>query len=490
MWLKSPRIVTAAALAVALASLSLAPPSSILASRSTTSPSPGSWSRLSKAQESTTAAMLRTSNGHNLIAWQVHPRLKFSYDLAELSPTGGLAVGTKDIFAGHDWTGNSGTPVLLMDGGKPLIVFSGQESLSGKYSNGCVVGALRSGSTWVLQPWTLSLGCTFANVGFGGATITKTGVLSADWGGGTLNYRVGASPSIPATTPDKEIKTSGDTEFTSEVDDISGNGDVYGGWDQFFSRPASADGVYIEDLSKGSGEKHAPDSGTSTTSHPTEALAMASPSSRPGVFVAYCSNSSKCTRIDLWKYGAAKPMAVPKSSGGQMVALSAGADGRLWLAWFAPATARVSTVRTNKAATAFGPVESYPVPAGCATDGNATVGISSGSAQRLDVAVICYDYNASGSGTHISVTQSEAGLAISPPVAFISHKRGGSVTYHVLDAGDAVPGATVVVDERSGKTNGNGAITFKFPKGARVGIFKAIASMSDYYSATGSLKVG
>ena len=132
MWLNYPRIVTAAALAVALASLSLAPPSSILASRSTTSPRPGSWSRLSKAQESTTAAMLRTSNGHDLIAWQVHPGLKFSYDLAELSPTGGLAVGTKDIFAGHDWTGDSGTPVLLMDGGKPLIVFSGQESLSGK----------------------------------------------------------------------------------------------------------------------------------------------------------------------------------------------------------------------------------------------------------------------------------------------------------------------------------------------------------------------
>lgn len=160
------------ALAVALL---ISPPPSVFALHADKSPAPGSWTTLGAADRSSRAAMLRMANGHDLVAWRVTAGGKQTYDVAELSQNGGIAVGARAFLGGKDWPGGlSQDPALLFMAGHPLMIFSGQGT--GKYSLGCIVGAVRSGSVWTLQPWSLSSGCTFANVGFwGGAASASAG---------------------------------------------------------------------------------------------------------------------------------------------------------------------------------------------------------------------------------------------------------------------------------------------------------------------------
>jgi hypothetical protein len=477
------------AIALAVALLIILAPSTF-ARHPVKSPSPGTWITLGTADRLSRAAMLHMANGHDLVAWQVHPGIKQTFDIADLAQNGRVAVGARDLLGGKDWSGVSADAALLFSGGRPLIVFSGQGS--GKYSLGCIVGAIRSGSAWTLQSWSLSAGCTFANTAFwGGAAASSSGksaVLSADFGGGALSYRIGAAPSIPATTPDRSIKTSGDVEAVSEVHAFAGP-DFYGGWYQFFSHKPAYDGIYLVDLEKGASSlRKAPGTGTSTVGQAPQPLAMASPIGSTHVYAAYCQLTNPCNHILLWQYGAKKALSVPGSANStSAVALARGPSGRLWLAWYDKLTARIDTVRTNKADTAFGPAESFNGPAGCDGDSLATVAANSEGAPRLQIVVVCYDFN--NGKTLARATQSLTGLSLAASTPSISHKKGGSVTYRVSDAGDSVAGATVKVDGKTGTTNQKGQITFKFQKGVKVGRFRVTATLANYYAAAVSLVV-
>jgi hypothetical protein len=63
------------------------------------------------------------------------------------------------------------------------------------------------------------------------------------------------------------------------------------------------------------------------------------------------------------------------------------------------------------------------------------------------------------------------------------------VSYRVTDVGDAVPGATVKVDGKKGRTDNKGHVSFSFPKGARAGSFKVSASKAGYLKASTSLGI-
>ncbi len=479
------------ALATALAGAGIFPlPSATLALRQAQAPRLGTWVNLGTADYGSRAALLHVAGGHDLVAWRVSPGGKQTYDIAELARKGGIAVGAKDLLDGKDWSGVSADSALLMDAGSPLIVFSGQGT--GHYSLGCVVGALRSGSAWMLQSWSLSGACTFSNGGFsGGAAVSNANTLSADFAGGVLYYQIGVAPTIPAPSQ-SEIKISSlrHAEDASEVYDGNGTGHFYGGWYQFFSPKPSNDGIYVVDLQKGAARvQKAPGSRTGTVQPLVpQPLAMASPAGRTGVYAAYCPVTSPCNKVVLWRYGSKKTVAVPKSANATAaVALTAGPSGRLWLAWYNKVTFRVSTVRTNKAGTVFGPVESFSGPPGCGGDSLATVAASSGPSQRLDVVVVCKDF--SDLKVSAEATQSLTGLGLTSSTSSISHKTGGSVTYRVTDAGDPVQGARVRMDRRTGTTNNNGQVSFSFPKGAGTGQFRVTATMANYHGATGSLRV-
>jgi hypothetical protein len=264
----------------------------------------------------------------------------------------------------------------------------------------------------------------------------------------------------------------------------TGSQDVYAAWARFFSKPTSKDGLWVADLSKGSAPLQAPGTGTNLVASFPEPVAIASPTGRGGIDLAYCNNASPCSQVELWHDGASKAVAIPGSSNPRSVALSAGPAGRLWIAWWSATKGSVSVVRTNEAGDVFGPVKTYAGPQGCQGDGNGTIKISGGSQQRLDVVMSCYDGLSTPAAVHVSATQSLVPLQIAASTGAVNHKKGGSVTYRVSDVGDTVAGATVTVDGKKGKTDKKGRATFRFPKGAQPGSFKVVASMANYVNAS------
>ena len=454
---------------------------------------PGTWTQLGPAQGETTAALVHVANGNDLILWMapVSASNKYFYVAAEIKPTGGTASGPKDIFGGNDWHNLDPftPPVLVSQGGKALLIFEGNRtgSSSDKYSAGCVIGDLLTPGGWQLQSWSLSANCPTDHLG---ATITTSGMLSAAWpagwanGGIGLRYRIGTSPSLPASGDDQRLSTApGMANSVAEATDTA-NQDIYAVWARSNSTPVSRNGIWAADLSKNPSPLQAPGSGTNTQNSLREAVAVASPTGRGGIYLAYCNNTSPCSKVELWRYGAKSAVTVPKATSPTAVSLSAGPSGRLWIAWWSAANGTVSVVRTNEAGKRFGPVKTYAGPSGCKGDANGTIKISNGSQQRLDVAVTCFN-----GSTHVYATQSLVPLQLTASTGAINHQRGGSVTFRVSDVGDAVAGATVKVGTKSATTNKKGLVTFRFPKGAKTGSLKVVANAPNYLPAATSLQI-
>lgn len=462
--------------------------------RLASSPAPGTWRMLGPAPESSSEpTLLHITQGRDLVLWEVPTGATTStFKYAEIAQYGGLAAGVKDMFSGHHWTTLIGDPKLLQYRGKPLLIFAGQKTLnkSDPLSAGCVVGAEDGSAGWKIQRWSLSQDCSGAIGKFGGAAVDSKGTLSAAWasnGSGALVYRIGIAPTIPAANPDRMIPiTHGNLELVDETNDSSGNDHFYGAFYRLFSTAPFHDGLYLADLSAGTGPKQAPGSGTTTEEGAFQEPALTSTLGHGGVYAAYCSNTGNCGKVEVWHYGAKKAMGVPGSSGATVMDISAGPSGRLWVAWFNRSTERVYTVRTNRADNRFGPLESYAVH-GCTPDNNARIVLSSGPEQRLDVVLVCVQ--SSNDKSYARTTQSITGLWLSASTGAINHKKGGTVRFEVTDAGDPVSGATVSVDGKKGKTNASGVVKFTFTKGAQQGKFKVTATMANYYKATGSVRV-
>jgi hypothetical protein len=455
---------------------------------------PGAWVQLGPSLAGSAPTLAHVAHRNDLVVWTAPvASKKFHYNAVELKPKGGMASSPTDIFGGKDWVGVTFFPVLVSQAGQPLLIFEGGKSdgQTDPYSHGCIVGALRTSSGWTLQPWSLSANCRVDHLG---ATSDSKGGLTATWpggwaGGNGILYRIGVSSTIPAAGSDRQISTAvGDAGSVGAATE-SKSQDAYAAWTRFFSKPTSKDGLWVVDLSKGSAPRKAPDTGTNLVASYPQPVAIAAPSGRDGIYLAYCNDALPCSKVELWRDGASTAASVPGSSTARSVALSAGPSGRLWIAWWSKTTGKVSVVRTNEAGNAFGPVKTYAGPHGCLGDGNATIAISSGSQQRLDLVVNCTDFLSSPIANRVSATQSLVPLQVRAGTGSISHKKGGLVSYRVTDVGDAVPGATVQVDGKKGRTDNKGHITFSFPKGARAGSFKVVASKAGYLKASTSLGI-
>lgn len=208
---------------------------------------------------------------------------------------------------------------------------------------------------------------------------------------------------------------------------------------------------------------------------------MTSTNTHGGVWIAYCTNTNPCG-LRLWRVGAAKPIAVPDAYGAGDVAISAGPDGRLWVAWSNAKSYDVSMVRTNRADTAFGPIETYATP--CSNWGE--LAASGGSFGRLALAMACPNkFNKSSE----YVTQSMTALSVSPSRPVIKNSSSAEVTFKVIDVGDAVAGATIRVDGKTAKTGSSGTAAVSFPKGLKTGDCIVTVSAPNYYPAHGTLVV-
>ena len=457
-------------------------------------PKPGVWTELARTLGATytgTPAVWLAPDHYATVIWDrdIH-NTKYTYEGVVVEPDGIVSGVPVSILGGSGWVSLTTNPTLVSHGTLPEIIFSGARDLanSDPYSKGCVYGAIAAKPQWTLQAWSLSNDCV--NLIPAGSE-TKTGRLSAAWGGSVggenaVLYRIGTSPTIPATGTDDHVLApgGGDIGRTAEASDTAGADDVYVAWDQYFSKPSQDDGFYVKNASTNGPVLKAPGSDTNSVNNlfSAAAIAMATTNTHSGIYLAYCSGGTACS-LRLWRVGAATALKIPDSSPASDVAISAGPDGRIWVAWYNHSTNNVSTVRTNTADTAFGPVETYATP--CLEDG--LLGLSSGSFGRLDVVLQCVD--SSQLRTQDYVTQSLAGLSVRTSETVIKNAVTNTVEFKVTDTGDPVAGATVRVDGRVKTTNASGTVSVSFPKGTATGTYAVTASATNYFAAHGEIVV-
>jgi hypothetical protein len=440
----------------------------------------GKWTALGLTTLTTTPAVYEGPDLRAWVLWPTEPKVsEFTYEAAAIAPSGVVAAKPASIFGPAYWSSLS-QPTLVKGGAGPLAIFDGgrSSSASDPYSHGCVVGDQEAGSTWTLQPWSLSANCVNPVPGAGEG---PGGVVAAAWPGGWSGghgvlYRVGVSSSIPASGVDSQIPlaSGADASLTAVTSDTAGNGHFYVAYLQVFSN--ASDGYYVKDVTANGAVAKAPGSGTmSVNISPFAVPAMTSTNTHPGVFVVYCSNTSTCA-VRLWRVGSAATRTVRGSLGANDTAVSPGPDGRLWIAWYNESKNTTSILRTNKADTAFGPVTTYPAP--CFEHG--LLGLSGGAFGRLTVALECIN---KADKLEMLFTQSVVPLAVTASAHVLPNTATHSVVYRVTDVGDPVSGATVIVHGRSAKTNAAGAATLTFPKLSAVGTFPVIAVAPNYTSA-------
>lgn len=171
-------------------------------------------------------------------------------------------------------------------------------------------------------------------------------------------------------------------------------------------------------------------------------VAISSRLGAPGVYVAACQGYPVCTRAILWRLGG-RSLVVGKSPDVEDVHLSAGPDGRLWIAWHDGRTKRIHAVRTNKAATRVGPVLTVAPPKGTSSMWKVT---GEGSLAALDLFVSATTRNSLATW-HTQVL---------PPLSLRARRSGARVSFSVTDAGDPVAGAKISYARKTFTTNASG----------------------------------
>jgi hypothetical protein len=495
---RTRRLAPVTALAIAAATALVLPTGALATVRAAATPAgvpatrlavPGTWTQLNSGPnvvEGGTPTVWMAPNGTGYIVWLVDVKPNaLTYEVATMNPNG-TVTPQSSVFGTAYWPNLSWEPNLLGSGTRPLLIFGGNGPKA-PYSDGCIVGDLWTGSAWALQSWSLSNNCFDGNAG---ATAGPKGVYSAAWSGGWTNgygvlYRVGVSSTIPATGTDGEIQVPAGVTMdkTAEASDLAGNGDIYVAWGQTSNTPSDA-GFRVEDVSSHGpviGVPGAGDISVATDLGVFGNIAITATNTHPGVWIAYCTNTSPCS-LRLWKYGTKTPLVVPSSYDAGDVAIAPGPGGRLWVAWSNIKTNAIYVVRTNKADSAFGPVQVFKTP--CANAGLPKM--TGGSFALTDLAIQCE--NSSARETELA-TQVIVPLEFGPAKPIIKNTSATTVTFTVTDAGDAVAGATVSVAGKTATTGASGHAAITFPKGMKVGSYPITVSTAGYSVAHGTLVV-
>jgi len=451
----------------------------------------GPWHLIDGSAHVITGTPVVWEDAHHVatVLWSREPSTsQFTYETTHIAAKGTVSTTLTDVFAGGHFESLSTEPALLSDAGAPLVVFNGARA-SGKYKQSCIYGAKGGSGAWTLQSWSLSNDCFNSK---GSAGEGKNGVIAAAWGlagwvgGHGVEYRVGTSATIPASGADSRIPVDthgADAAATGVAADTAGTGHFYVAWTRVFTNNNS-DGYYVEDVTAHSAAMKAPGTGTNSTNRLSgfANLAIANRNTHPGVYLAYCSNAATC-HVQLWRVGAAKAMTVPGSADAYSESISAAPSARLWIAWFNGSTNKVSVVRTNKAVTRFGPVQTFATP--CAEHG--LLGLSSGSSGRLDIALQCVANSNLRAQEYAEQVLVPLSVSVSPKT--VSNTAAHSITVTVRDAGDPVAHATVRYAGQKVSTNASGQATIHVAKGTATGSKHVSVSATDYRSGGANFQV-
>lgn len=430
------------------------------------------WTRITEGNSPNTAelAFARTEDGVLHVIWSRHEGRIVSYMHSAIGEDGRLRGAPVPVV--ENW-GSLNLPALIVtESGGLELLFGGLRTAqtSDAYSRGCLYRATSdSGGT----AWTLEKGCGSSSSSIYasglGATVAPDGTPVVVWG---ANVQVGLGENLK----ERKFLTKGCCSYAGQAATDSVSGEVVAGW---HSNADDAHGLYTVTVLPSFGEvTYVPGSARadrkSSLSLSTR-LPITARRGAAGVYVGFCEGYPVCESINVWKHSDSEARVVAKARAPRHVNIAPGPEGRLWLMWMQ--RQQLFAVRSNRAATRFGPVLTVAPPKGTS------------SVWRLmgEGALGPLDFFA-----HVSTPDSLATwhTQVFPPLSLtasptnVMAENGGSITFTVSDVGDPVEGATITVEGKKLTTDTAGRATFSVPKGSKPGALAAKAQKEGYTDAS------
>lgn len=380
------------------------------------------WTRLSDPDAASGVGLARGGNGTLHVLWAKGANV---YDT---SVNAAGRVGSKSSVV-SGWASTAGPAALAMPDGtlRAFVPGSINPGDSGPAIGVHTLTASAAGGKWVLAPdvW----GGALANQRDVNAVLGKDGQPVTAVGGGGAVFFVGIAngqqPTILPPTP---------YSYDPEVALDAGSGTIVGLW---FVNQAGQQGIVAQSVYPQGSQRFLGKASEVTAGGISGRIGA------PGTYVVLATPAG----VRFGRFGGALALAA-KDSGVAVVDITAGPAGRLWLSWL-DRGGTLRAVRTNKAASKLGPVQTVKSPAGSATSFELR---SEGSEGPVDVIA---HYRV---GSQLAWWQTH----VLPPVAVSARTSPkGLLTVKVTDVGDPVPGATVKAGGRTATTDARGVATIR-----------------------------
>jgi hypothetical protein len=332
-----------------------------------------------------------------------------------------------------------------------------------------------SGSSWMLQPGRVSSDSN-AYVSPTAAAVTKDGEFVEAWTSTFgMRFHFGLTPAQP------EVRLAGNCCYYDPglaVD--SATGQTVLGWysneNAATAGSVAGPGMFLQEISPAGvvgartlapGSASADGRSALATGYRTPVTSRMGAS---GVYLVYGAGYPTFLKVDVLRFGSAKPSIQIPAEGALGANVAAAPQGRLWIFWKRANV--IYATRTNRAVTRVEPISAIAPPAGTDTvwrlDGNGTLG-------PLDLVA--------------NVQTSDAAFwyrRVLPRLSLHASSLGqGDVRFVVTDAGDPVGGAKVTLRGRVATTTASGVTTLHVARGSA----QATATKGGYIGASAHLVV-
>jgi hypothetical protein len=421
---------------------------------------PGTWTKLgdSNLDNIDEVALARTGDGTLHAVWTIpsHNSGGGGDSLVHdaIAPNG-VAAPPAPITTG--WASITSVPDLVAQPDGSLRVFFGgirTTNFDEPNSNMNTATAPAAGA-----PWSLLTGSTVtgdaAYGGDDGAAVLPDGTPLVAFGGtgsGAFVHR-GLDPAQGDVAVQAQF--GGCCGYSPDIAVDTATGTPVVAW---YSNATGHLGVFAQPLDAGSAQPTAPPAlmpGSTTVFNgapsSSQQLSRTPIAARAGggVYVAYSGGYPTTSKALLWRVGAPGAVTLDTRKGDHIVGLAADPDGRLWVFWILRGSSpTVFARRSNKAATAFGPIVAAGAPSGQQSGYKI-----SGNAQSstLDLVGLFGDLSTQAQWH----TQVLPGLAVTASPTTVKSSKSTNVTFTVSDP-DPVKGATVHVAGKSATTDAKG----------------------------------
>ncbi len=406
------------------------------------------------------------------------------FEHAAISSTGSV-LARNDILG--TWGALGYKPkVLLTPTGGLRLVFTGLQDTdsnnfySGGYAHDTISDA--SGASWTLQPRALTKSSSaYAAYGNGATSLADGTPVTAATLNSTISYRIGT---IDTTDKSVVLNAADDAHYESagcclyNTQLVNSDGAIWMAWYANGSTEAT-NGVFAQQIHPSLGPVlKAPNSSTNASSaDPDQTIAMVA---RPGggVVMAYHQGYITDHSLALWQVGTSTVKKVPDTKDADVVALSAGSTGRMWMTWTTEGD-EVKALHTSASGFGLGATQNVGTP----TKGQSLWHVAVDASLAQGTVLV----NADGaSSVFLKMVKPALSLQLKPGA--LKAKKPGKIKVRVTEAGVGLGGVKVTIKGAKCTTTNAGKCTLKV-KPKKTGRLVVKASKPGYGEARETIRV-